>query len=45
MHFLDEIIAKWLKENPQIVIKQTNVFQGEITEKKIEPNIVVMVWY
>jgi hypothetical protein len=45
MHFLEEIIAKWLKENPEIVIKHTNVFQGEITEKKTEPNIVIVVWY
>ncbi len=45
MHFLDEQVAKWLAENPNIVIKSTNVFQGEITEKKIEPNIVIVVWY
>jgi hypothetical protein len=45
MHFLDEQIAKWLKENPQIVIKRTNVIQGEITEKKTEQNIVIVVWY
>ena len=45
LHFLEEIIAKWLKENPQIVVKQTNVFQGEITEKKTEQNIVIVLWY
>ena len=45
IHFLDEMIAKWLAENPQVVIKHTNVLQGEITEKKIEQNIVVVVWY
>ncbi len=45
IHFLDEQIAKWLAENPQIVIKHTNVLQGEITEKKIEQNIVIVVWY
>lgn len=45
LHFLDEQIAKWLAENPQIVIKHTNVIQGEITEKKIEQNIVIVVWY
>jgi hypothetical protein len=45
LHFLDEMIAKWLAENPQIVIKHTNVLQGEITEKKIEQNIVIVVWY
>jgi hypothetical protein len=45
MHFLDEQIAKWLTENPSIVVKLVNVIQGEITEKKIEPNIVIVVWY
>jgi hypothetical protein len=45
IHFLDEMIAKWLAENPQVVIKHTNVLQGEITEKKIEQNIVIVVWY
>ena len=45
MIFLDEQVAKWLRENPQIVIKLTNVFQGEITEKKTEPSIVMVVWY
>ncbi|MBM4023886.1 MAG: hypothetical protein FJ280_00545 [Planctomycetes bacterium] len=45
IHFLDEQIAKWLRENPQIVIKHTNVIQGEITEKKTEPNILIIVWY
>ncbi len=45
IHFLDEQIAKWLAENPQVVIKLTNVLQGEITEKKIEQNIVIVVWY
>jgi hypothetical protein len=43
--FLDEQITKWLKENPQIVVKRTNVIQGEITEKKTEPSIVIVVWY
>ncbi len=45
IHFLDEQIAKWLAENPQISIKLTNVVQGDITEKKEEPNIVIVVWY
>jgi hypothetical protein len=45
IHFLEEQITNWLKDNPQVVIKRTNVIQGEITEKKIEPNIVIVVWY
>ncbi len=45
IHFLDEMITKWLKEDPSIVIKSINVIQGEITEKKIEQNIIIVVWY
>ncbi len=45
IHFLDEQIAKWLKEDPSVVIKAINVIQGEITEKKVEPNIIIVVWY
>jgi len=45
IHFLDEQITKWLAENPQIAIKHTNVVQGDITEKKEEPNIVIVIWY
>ncbi len=43
--FLDEQIAKWLKENPGITIKLTNIVTGEIQGKKTEPNIIVTVWY
>jgi DNA-binding Lrp family transcriptional regulator len=45
MDFLDEIITKWLKDNPGISIKLTNVITGEIQGKKTEPNIIVTVWY
>jgi hypothetical protein len=43
--FLDEQIAEWLKKNPNIIIKQTNVTVGEIQSKKTEPNILITVWY
>jgi hypothetical protein len=43
--FLDEQIGRWLEENPNIVIKQTNVVVGEIQAKKTEPNILITVWY
>ncbi len=43
--FLDEQIAKWLKGNPDISIKQTNTTVGELQGKKIEPNIIITVWY
>ena len=43
--FLDEQITDWLKKNPDIVIKRTNVVVGEIQAKKTEPNIIITVWY
>ena len=43
--FLDEQITEWLKKNPDISIKQTNVTVGEIQAKKTEPNILITVWY
>ena len=45
MEFLDEQISKWLKDNPGIVIKQTNTTSGEVQAKKTEPNIIITVWY
>ena len=45
IEFMDEQISTWLKENPSIVIKHTNVVTGEIQAKKTEPNIVITVWY
>lgn len=45
IEFLEEIISRWLKENPGIVIKRTNVITGEIQGKKTEPNIIITVWY
>ena len=43
--FLGEQITKWLKENPGITIKRTNVVTGEIQGKKTEPNIIITIWY
>ena len=45
LNFLDEQITEWLKKNPDIVIKRTNVTVGEIQAKKTEPNIVITIWY
>jgi hypothetical protein len=45
IEFQDEIISRWLKENPSISIKLTNVVTGEIQGKKTEPNIIITVWY
>ena len=43
--FLEEQINAWLKENPSIVIKRTDVTVGEILEKKSEPSLIIIVWY
>jgi hypothetical protein len=43
--FLDEQITNWLKQNPGIIIKQTNTTVGEVQGKKTEPNIIITVWY
>ncbi|MHA2315336.1 MAG: hypothetical protein ACXACF_08690 [Candidatus Hermodarchaeia archaeon] len=45
LNFLDEQITKWLKENPDVKIKRTNIITGEVQAKKTEPNIIISVWY
>ncbi len=45
INFLDEQITKWLRENPDVVIKRTNIVTGPIQGKKTEPNIIITVWY
>ncbi len=43
--FLNEQITDWLKNNPGIRIKRTNMATGDIVGKKTEPNILITVWY
>lgn len=45
MQFLDEQITNWLKHNPGITIKRTNITTGDIQAKKTEPNIIITIWY
>jgi hypothetical protein len=45
VEFLDEQICGWLHDNPNVVIKHTNVVVGEVQAKKTEPNILITVWY
>ncbi len=45
INFQDEQITKWLRENPQVTVKRTNVVVGEVQAKKTEPNIIITVWY
>lgn len=45
IEFLGEQICKWLAENPEIVIKQTNITTGDVQGKKTEPNLIMTVWY
>ncbi len=43
--FLEEQIARWLKDNPGIIVKRTNVVTGDVVGKKTEPNIIITIWY
>lgn len=43
--FLEEQIARWLENNPDVVVKRTNVVTGDVVGKKTEPNIIITVWY
>jgi len=43
--FLDGQITDWLKDNPGIVIRRTNITVGEVAAKKTEPNLIITVWY
>ncbi len=43
--FLEQQINVWLKENPGIVIKQTDTTVGNVVAKKTEPNLIITVWY
>ena len=45
LHFVEEQISGWLKDNPGIVIKRTDMVTGDITEKKAEPSLIIVVWY
>jgi len=45
IEFMDEQITNWLRDNPGVQIKRTNIIAGDIVGKKTEPNIVVTVWY
>jgi hypothetical protein len=45
LHFLEEQITNWLKDNPSVVIKRTDTVAGDITEKKAEPSLIILVWY
>ncbi len=43
--FLEEQIARWLKANPDVIVKRTNVVTGDVQGKKTEPNIIITIWY
>ena len=45
LEFLDEQITNWLKNNPGVVVKRTNITTGEVQAKKTEPNVIITVWY
>ena len=45
IEFIEEQIARWLKNNPDIVIKSINVISGPVVGKKTEPSIIITLWY
>lgn len=45
LEFLDEQINCWLRENPDVRIKHTNITTGDVQAKKTEPNLLITVWY
>jgi len=45
MEFLDEQVCNWLRDNPGVNVKRTNVVIGDVAAKKTEPNIIVSIWY
>ena len=45
IEFLEEQIARWLKANPDVIVKRTNVVTGDVVGKKVEPNIIITIWY
>lgn len=45
LDFLDEQISDWLKANPSVAIKQTNVTVGDVQAKKTEPNLIISLWF
>ena len=45
LNYMEEQISDWLKENPDVEIKATNVTVGDVVAKNTEPNLIVAVWY
>ncbi len=45
LDFLSEQITEWLKNNPNIAVKRTNITVGEIAAKKTEANLIITVWF
>jgi hypothetical protein len=45
LEFLDGQIADWLRDNPDVVVKYTNIATGDVVAKKTEPNILITLWY
>jgi hypothetical protein len=45
IEFLDEQVSTWLRDNPGVTIKHTNIAIGDVAAKKTEPNIIFTVWF
>ena len=45
MSYLDEQINEWLDNSPDVAVKFTNTTVGMVEGKKIEPHLIITVWY
>ena len=45
LEYLDETIARWLKENPLVLVKHVTAATGEVQGKTTEPNLIITIWY
>ncbi len=43
--FLNDQITNWLKENPGVVVKRTDIVTGLVAAKKTEPTLIITIWY
>jgi len=43
--YMDDQINEWIDKNPDIEVKYTNAVIGGVEGKKVEPHLIVTVWY
>jgi hypothetical protein len=45
LEHMQKMINDWLDANPEIEVKHVGHMVGDLTGKKVEPNVIVVVWY